>query len=321
MAKISVYPKATPPSLDDFVVGTDVSDSLATKSFLISDILSLGVNFPPTLQQVTTAGATTNKQIVVSPTTGHTPITGNSILGGIGLRGNTDYGWGVWGYASANGGQGVRGVADGASSRGVRGESSNGVGVSGQSDNNIGISGYSANGVSAVFEVPLANISNIAQFKKSGVNQAFISHDGNITANSFIKSGGTSSQFLKANGSIDSNTYALASAVPSIPYKVYSALISQSGTSAPTLVVLQNTLGDTITPLYNSVGNYTLRLDALNLFTSTKTFILLNSSYNTNAYLGIVRGDDSQLLVNATFNGSNSNNVISDASIEIRVYN
>lgn len=41
MAKISIYPEATPPALDDFVIGTDVSASDATKNFVISDILNL----------------------------------------------------------------------------------------------------------------------------------------------------------------------------------------------------------------------------------------------------------------------------------------
>jgi len=41
MGKISIYPEATPPSLDDFVIGTDTSDSLSTKNFVISDILDL----------------------------------------------------------------------------------------------------------------------------------------------------------------------------------------------------------------------------------------------------------------------------------------
>jgi hypothetical protein len=41
MAKISVYPEATPPSLDDYVIGTDISNSFATKNFLISDIITL----------------------------------------------------------------------------------------------------------------------------------------------------------------------------------------------------------------------------------------------------------------------------------------
>lgn len=41
MAKISTYPFPTTPSLSDYVIGTDASDSLETKNFMISDILSL----------------------------------------------------------------------------------------------------------------------------------------------------------------------------------------------------------------------------------------------------------------------------------------
>jgi len=41
MAKISQYPEPTPPALDDFLIGTDVSQSDATKNFVIADIISL----------------------------------------------------------------------------------------------------------------------------------------------------------------------------------------------------------------------------------------------------------------------------------------
>jgi hypothetical protein len=41
MAKISSYPEPTPPALDDFLIGTDVSQSDATKNFVISDIINL----------------------------------------------------------------------------------------------------------------------------------------------------------------------------------------------------------------------------------------------------------------------------------------
>ena len=41
MAKISTYPQPTPPSLGDYVIGTDISDLLMTKNYLISDILAL----------------------------------------------------------------------------------------------------------------------------------------------------------------------------------------------------------------------------------------------------------------------------------------
>jgi hypothetical protein len=41
MAKISTYPEPTPPSLQDFVIGTDVSDYDNTKNFKLSQILAL----------------------------------------------------------------------------------------------------------------------------------------------------------------------------------------------------------------------------------------------------------------------------------------
>ena len=44
MAKISTYPDATPPALDDFLVGTDISNANATKSFVIADVLALGAS-------------------------------------------------------------------------------------------------------------------------------------------------------------------------------------------------------------------------------------------------------------------------------------
>ena len=42
MARISTYPFATPPSEDDYVIGTDAVNANITKNFLISDILALG---------------------------------------------------------------------------------------------------------------------------------------------------------------------------------------------------------------------------------------------------------------------------------------
>lgn len=42
------------------------------------------------------------------------------------------------------------------------------------------------------------------------------------------------------------------------PYLIWKALITQSGTSAPTLTVVENTLGVTITPSRVSIGFYEL---------------------------------------------------------------
>ena len=55
MAKISTYPDTPPPSLDDFLLGTDVSNSDATQNFLLSDVITLATT---TGQFVTKAGVT-----------------------------------------------------------------------------------------------------------------------------------------------------------------------------------------------------------------------------------------------------------------------
>ena len=41
MAKISTYPETPPPALDDFLLGTDVSNDNATQNFLVSDVIAL----------------------------------------------------------------------------------------------------------------------------------------------------------------------------------------------------------------------------------------------------------------------------------------
>jgi hypothetical protein len=104
-------------------------------------------------------------------------------------------------------------------------------------------------------------------------------------------------------------------------YKVYSALLSQSGTNPPVDTILENTLGVTPTWHYDNQGNY--HVEALGVFTLGKTVIvpgvinfdsLHNSTVPTvdNLYIetiagGLAPGPDDGLL-NNTF-------------IEIRVYN
>jgi hypothetical protein len=98
------------------------------------------------------------------------------------------------------------------------------------------------------------------------------------------------------------------------PYKVYSALISQSGTDAPTAIVLENTLG-TITFTYNNTGQY--RINSDNLFTSNKTWTSI-------AYNDVVNPDIYILRINNNlcwFNVASGNDSLFNTSIEIRVYN
>ena len=56
-------------------------------------------------------------------------------------------------------------------------------------------------------------------------------------------------------------------------YKVYTALLSQSGTNAPVATVLENTLGDIVTFTYKDVGTYNIISNGL--FTEGKTIHLI----------------------------------------------
>lgn len=60
------------------------------------------------------------------------------------------------------------------------------------------------------------------------------------------------------------------------PYKVYTALLTQTGTDAPVATVLENTLGGTPVWSYSAVGDYTLT--ATGLLTSAKTTLTLNGA-------------------------------------------
>jgi len=65
----------------------------------------------------------------------------------------------------------------------------------------------------------------------------------------------------------------IAAATASVrPYKVYSALIAQSGTSAPTVLVLENTTGGTVSYTYNAAGDYTATITGAS-FTANKTMV------------------------------------------------
>ena len=65
--------------------------------------------------------------------------------------------------------------------------------------------------------------------------------------------------------------------VDSRPYKVYSALITQSGASAPTVsMIIENTLGATISFSKNSVGSYKVTASSSVFNTSWADSIYIN---------------------------------------------
>jgi hypothetical protein len=114
------------------------------------------------------------------------------------------------------------------------------------------------------------------------------------------------------------------------PYKIYSALISQSDTNAPVATVLENTLGEEVTFSYVESGNY--MITNVDLFVEGKTSIFLGREgfagtlapvigYNLNFAEG---GFYNSVQLTSSHQGSSLttlDNLINNISIEIRVYN
>ena len=109
------------------------------------------------------------------------------------------------------------------------------------------------------------------------------------------------------------------------PYKVYTALLTQSGTDAPVATVLENTLEGTVTWTYEDVGLYLAACSGC--FTENKTMTILSlwGDDNVTPKLGYsewVSVNNIYLrLLNMAQNPDNSlgwSNILT--SIEIRVY-
>jgi len=109
------------------------------------------------------------------------------------------------------------------------------------------------------------------------------------------------------------------------PYKVYVALLTQTGTASPTAIELENTFGFSPTFSYVLDGYYSLEMTGE--FPSTNTVI-----FNGSADQGPIGGDfahltsnrnndDSILLYTIDVNGGGlTNGLLNNTSIEIRVY-
>lgn len=116
-----------------------------------------------------------------------------------------------------------------------------------------------------------------------------------------------------------------------LPYKVYSAIIAQSGTNPPQVVtLLENTLSGT--PVWSRVGVGDYRLTLVGEFTTRKTAILTgNKSYSLSPNMitpyDVIVGESSspdELYVNTLNNLGVIDGVLGGGTtqffIEIRVY-
>jgi hypothetical protein len=117
-------------------------------------------------------------------------------------------------------------------------------------------------------------------------------------------------------------------------YKVYTAILSQNGTGAPSANILENTIGNIVWS-YSSAGNYLATLAGA--FTSQKTFFYVSSEADYNPpgqiYIqnirtltritdGIVNLNQTNLNFTAgVFSSAGNVNDFTNLYLEIRVYN
>jgi len=143
-------------------------------------------------------------------------------------------------------------------------------------------------------------------FPDNGVDKLQV--NGSAIATSWKTSGGSATQLVKGDGTL------------TVGYKVYKALLTQTGTGAPTATVLDNTLGGTVTFTYNATGYY--GISRTGAFTAGKVIVFINGNLATTATFGWSRVDANTLEISSFDNsGSAANGLFTNASISIEVYN
>lgn len=101
-------------------------------------------------------------------------------------------------------------------------------------------------------------------------------------------------------------------------YAEYVAIVNQSGTSAPTVNIIKDTIGG-ITWGYNAVGEYTADTDAGSLITSGNYGVIVGSFDSINDRGIMYRLDDNTLRLDTFVSGVATNGVLTDTLIHIRV--
>ena len=167
------------------------------------------------------------------------------------------------------------------------------------------------------------NTSNVLNLNPFGGNVAL---GGTIAATNFTGSATLTGTPTAPTATPGTNTTQIATMaalqVVARPYKVYTALLSQTGTNAPTATVLENTLG-TVVWTRSNTGQYVGTLTGA--FTDQKTIIFVNRSnpaataFDTNMAANVI---NINTVGYTTFsNSAYVDGQTNSASIEIRVYN
>lgn len=106
-----------------------------------------------------------------------------------------------------------------------------------------------------------------------------------------------------------------------INYRVYTAVIFQSSTDAPTVQVVDNTLGANTSFYYNSVGSYSMDMGNVpDLFGAFVLPFLFPSTFVSNATISLSYSGFA-INIETRINGTLSDGVLNANTFEVRVYN
>ena len=119
------------------------------------------------------------------------------------------------------------------------------------------------------------------------------------------------------NGSTKKITVANIKSELGLPSRVLYANLNQSGTDAPTMTVIKNTLGYTPTFLYDGVGDYTMLFDEA----ISPSNAILTAGFTQFPYITAIRLSGGGIKID-TYNRSSgtADGVLVNASIKLEIY-
>lgn len=103
-----------------------------------------------------------------------------------------------------------------------------------------------------------------------------------------------------------------------IRIKVYTALLTQTGTDAPTVTVLQNTTGETITWTRNTTGIYWGTISAP--LTLAKTAVLIQQTFGGNNMTARAANTNTIEITTKLMDNTALDGILNKTTIEIKVY-
>lgn len=163
--------------------------------------------------------------------------------------------------------------------------------------------------------------SNLVTIAAASANHAVIKSQHDLKAD--LASPALTGTPTAPTAAVGTNTTQLATTAfvqATRPYKVYTALLTQTGASAPTVSVLENTLGGTVVWTRTTTGNYLGTLTGA--FTAAKTTILVGSPVSSTSRIDAIRPSVNSISV-TTYNGSpavQTDGLLLESTLEIRVY-